>query len=330
MSLNRRDFLSSAAAASLAVVLGVGDRFGIVQTAKAADVSYLDDIPIIDTHQHLWDLEKFELPWTMGEGVESLNRSYVTADYLKATAGLNVVKAIYMEVDLRADQQVQEAEHLKELCSRDDNPTVAAVISGRPSSPDFPAYIKQVADGKYIKGVRRILHGGETPKGHCLSPQFVKNVQLLGEMDLSFDLCVRSGEVIDTVKLVDQCPDTRFILDHCGNMDVTSTDEKAVAVWQKGVRELAARDNVICKISGIVVTATPKTWKPSDLAPVVNYCLESFGPDRVVFGGDWPVCTLKATYRQWVTALKEIVRDRTPEENRKLFHDNAVKHYRLG
>ncbi len=323
---SRREFLSCSAAAAI----GGGMLKSQVQEASADEEEPLSNLPIIDTHQHLWDLSKFTLPWTKGKGLESLDRSYVTADYRKATSGLNVVKAVYMEVDMRPDQQVAEAEFVKELCRRDDNPTVAGVISGRPGSPEFKAYIDQVADGKYIKGVRRILHGGETARGHCLQPQFVKSVQLLGEKDLSFDLCVRSGEVVDTVKLVDQCPKTRFILDHCGNMDVTSTDAEAIAVWKRGVKELSQRDNVICKISGIVVTAKPKTWKPADLAPVINYCLDSFGPDRVVFGGDWPVCTLKSSYRQWVDALKQIVSNRSVEEQRKLFHDNAVRHYRLG
>lgn len=329
---NRREFLKQASAISMSV--GAGTVLGDLQNTVAAEpkeTSVIDQsqLPIVDTHQHLWDLEKFDLPWTTGEGLEPLKRSFVTSDYLKATTGLNVVKAIYMEVDLIPSQQVQEAEHLKRLCRRDDNPTVAAVISGRPNSPKFHDYITEVADGKYIKGVRQVLHNADAPRGLCLQPQFVKSMQLLGELDLSFDLCMRSGEVVDAVKLVDQCPKTRFILDHCGNMDITSTDQTAINVWKKGVRELAARDNVICKISGIVVSAQPKTWKPSDLAPVINYCLDTFGPDRVVFGGDWPVCTLKASYRQWVTALKEIVKDRSEEQQRKLFHDNAVKHYRL-
>ncbi|QDT46775.1 Amidohydrolase [Symmachiella dynata] len=327
--LDRREFLSHASATALAAGAAAVLLPGRTPHLKADDVNDLATMPIIDTHQHLWDLSKFNIPWTKNEGVEVLNRDYLTADYLKATEGLNVVKAVYMEVDVHPDHQVKEAEHIKRLCASDDNPTVAAVISGRPSSPEFAAYIKKVADGKYIKGVRRVLHDAQIPAGLCLEPQFVKNVQLLGEMNLSYDLCMRSGEVIDTVKLVDQCPETRFILDHCGNMDVTSTDEKAINTWKRGVRELAERDNVICKISGIVVTAKPKTWKPADLAPVVNYCLDSFGPDRVVFGGDWPVCTLKASYAQWVNALKEIVSTRSAEEQRKLFHDNAVRHYGL-
>jgi L-fuconolactonase len=327
---NRREFLQDASA--LALAAGTGAVLSLTQRTEAAESDVTDNnlLPIIDTHQHLWDLKKFNIPWTKGEGVGVLNRSYVTSDYLKATDGSNVVKAIYMEVDLHPSQQVAEAEHLVELCKRDDNPTVAAVISGRPGSAEFKAYIQKVADGKYIKGVRRILHNNECSRGHCLEKQFVENVQLLGEMDLSFDLCMRSGEVIDAVKLVDQCPKTRFVLDHCGNMDVTSTDKKAIAVWKKGISQLAERDNVICKISGIVVSATPKTWKPADLASVINHCLDSFGPDRVVFGGDWPVCTLKSSYQKWVEALKWIVKDRGPEEQRKLFHDNAVKHYRLG
>ncbi len=326
-TLNRREFLSHASAGALAT--GALIAPGAAPFLKADDVNDLANIPIIDTHQHLWDLGEFNIPWTKNKGVEVLNRNYLTADYLTATEGLNIVKAVYMEVDVHPDYQVKEAEHIKELCARDDNPTVAAVISGRPSSPEFADYITKVADGKYIKGVRRVLHDAHIPRGLCLQPQFVKNVQLLGDMDLSYDLCVRSGEVVDTVKLVDQCPKTRFILDHCGNMDVTSTDEKAINTWKKGVRELSERDNVICKISGIVVTATPKTWKPADLAPVVNYCLDSFGPDRVVFGGDWPVCTLKSTYAQWVNALKEIVRNRPAKEQHKLFHENATRHYRL-
>ncbi|HID21127.1 MAG TPA: amidohydrolase, partial [Planctomycetaceae bacterium] len=96
----------------------------------------------------------------------------------------------------------------------------------------------------------------------------------------------------------------------------------------KGIRELADRPRVICKISGIVATAR-EHWKPEDLAPNINECLEAFGEDRVVFASDWPVCTRRATLRQWVEALKGIVRDRPPAFQRKLFHDNAVRHYAL-
>jgi len=158
----------------------------------------------------------------------------------------------------------------------------------------------------------------------------VKSVQLLGELGMSFDLCLRSQELADGEKLVAQCPHTRFVVDHCGNMDVQETDAKKRQVWMDGMQALAQHDNVVCKISGIIVTAR-KDWKAADLAPNMRFSMETFGPDRRMFAGDWPVCTLRASYRQWVTALKEIVRDmHMPQaDQKKLFHDNAVKFYGL-
>jgi L-fuconolactonase len=292
-------------------------------------------LPIIDTHQHLWDLDKFRLAWT--DSAPSLARNYLTSDYLEATKGLNVVKAIYMEVDVEPSQQVAEAEYIIDLCRREDNPTVAAVISGRPADANgFEAYITRFKDSPYIKGVRQVLHGPGTPAGYCLQPAFVRSIQLLGELGMSFDLCMRPAELGDAVKLVDQCPDTRFILDHCGNADpyIVAGEEGAGGAmphtrqeWMDGIKALAERPNVVCKISGIIARARPGDWTASDLAPTINHCLDSFGPDRVVFGGDWPVCTLGAPYTAWVNALKMVIRNRSEEEQRKLLHDNAARFY---
>jgi predicted TIM-barrel fold metal-dependent hydrolase len=90
---------------------------------------------------------------------------------------------------------------------------------------------------------------------------------------------------------------------------------------------LAHRSNVICKISGIVARATPGNWNAATLAPAINHCLDVFGPDRVIFGGDWPVCTLVASYQEWATALREIIAQRSESEQRKLLHDNAANFY---
>lgn len=294
-------------------------------------------IPIIDTHQHLWDLSKFTLPWV--NGAPAINRSYLQSDYAAATAGLNVIKAVYMEVDVEPSQQVDEALYIIDQCQRPDTPTVGAVISGRPASADFAAYIGQFKGSPYIKGVRQVLHGPETPAGYCLQPAFVKSIQLLGELGFSFDLCLRPGELSDAVKLVDQAPDTRFVVDHCGNADpyiVADIDTQSAEPaphtrqqWLDDMQALANRPHVICKISGIIARAIPGQWSAATLAPTVNHCLDVFGPDRVVFGGDWPVCTLGASYREWVTALREIIADRSEKDQRKLLHDNAERFYSL-
>lgn len=299
-------------------------------------------LPIIDTHQHLWDLTRFNLPWTRTS--PQLNRSFVTSDYLEATQGQNVVKAVYMEVDVSPEQQVKEAEYIIDLCAQPDAPTVAAVISGRPASSEFQTYVDRFKDNPAIKGLRQVLHGDDTPPGYCLQDTFVDGIRYLGECGLSFDLCLRPEELMDAAQLVDLCPDTQFILDHCGNADpnIVNGSVKPEAAtsgntyrhtgeqWRNDISALAERPNVVCKISGIVARVKWGNWEPADLAPTVNHCLDAFGPDRVIFGGDWPVCTMGATYSEWASALREIIRGRSEEEQRKLLHDNAERLYGLG
>lgn len=284
------------------------------------------DIPIIDTHQHLWDLSKFKLPWLKDE--PTLNRCYLPEDYAKATEGMNVVKTIYMEVDVEESQQSAEAKWVLDLCDEKKTAPCAAVISGRPASDGFKAYLDQFKDRKALKGVRRVLHSAATPSGHCLETKFVAGLKLLGERGLSFDLCIKPSELPNVAKLLDECKDTFFILDHCGNPSVVMK-EKDFASWKADLAKVAERKNVVCKVSGFIATAKPGQWKTEDLAPVINTVLDTFGPDRVMFGGDWPVCTLGASLKEWIGALQSVVAGRSETERRKLFHDNAVKIYRL-
>jgi len=292
--------------------------------APADDANDQRGLRIVDTHQHLWDLNRFRLPWIQKDS--PLARSYVMKDYLTATRGLNVVKTVYMEVDVEPRQQQAEADYVIDVCRQGKTPMAAAVISGRPADAGFAAYINRFKGNRYIKGLRQVLHNKGTPAGFCLQPAFVRGIRLLGELGMSFDLCLRPGELLDAAKLTEACPDTRFILDHCGNADVQARDRRQ---WQRDIARVAQRKNVVCKISGIVASARPGKWTANDLAPIINHTLDSFGPERVMFGGDWPVCTLAATYRQWVDALKLIVRTRKIADQRKLFHDNAARFYGL-
>jgi predicted TIM-barrel fold metal-dependent hydrolase len=315
--MTRRDFLAASLGAATAAAGGPEDAAVFA---------------VIDTHQHLWDLGTFRLPWL--KGAPALARNFLMADYLAATADLGkvgdlparVVRTVYMEVDVEPAQQVAEAEYVLALCRWADNPMAAAVISGRPAADDFGKYLDRFKGSAYLKGVRQVLHGEQTPAGYCLDANFVRGVRLLGERGLSFDLCLRAKELADGAKLIDACPDTRFVLDHCGNADVQARDRSG---WQRDIAAVARRKNVVCKVSGIVASARPGRWTAEDLAPVVRHTLEVFGPDRVMFGGDWPVCTLAASYKQWFEALRDIVAGRSAAEQRKLFHDNAVGFYGL-
>jgi predicted TIM-barrel fold metal-dependent hydrolase len=286
-------------------------------------------LPIVDTHVHLWDLSKLHLPWMNLPKGKPLAHDYLLKDYDTATAGANVVKTVYMEVACDPKQHAVEAEYVINLCRQPGSRMAGAVIGGSLQSDRFADYIKEYAQNPYVKGVRMVLHDPDRPRGMCLQPQFVENVRLLGQLGLSFDLCMRPAEIIDAVRLIEKCPQTRFIIDHCGNWDVQTTDTKLHSEWERAMRAAASHPNVVCKISGIVATARPGEWKPADLAPTINFCLDSFGDRRVFFGGDWPVCTPVATWAQWLAALQTIVASRSLEFQKRLFHDNAVQFYKL-
>ncbi|MCS6865329.1 MAG: amidohydrolase family protein [Gemmataceae bacterium] len=318
--MNRRDFLTTAAASTL---VAASPTPAPARKAKPM-------IPVVDTHQHLWNLQEFQLAWFDPQTPEGriLGHNFTPKEYDEATKGLNVVKAVYMEVDVVPEQQQKEADAIIRLCESGKTVTCAAVVSGRPNSEGFAQYAKQFQGHKYVKGIRQVLHVKSTPAGYCLDEKFVKGIRLLGELGLSFDLCIRPAELPDFIKLIDLCPDTRFILDHCGNANLQHTPAQREQ-WKKDLAEIAKRKNIVGKVSGFIASAPGRgKWTLDDLAPIINHTLDCFGPDRVMFGGDWPVCLLGVEkYADWLNALKTIVQDRSEEQQKKLFHDNAIRFY---
>jgi len=290
---------------------------------------------IVDTHQHLWNATDKKPAW-IDEGPELMRQTYMQPQYAEATRGLRV-KAVYMEVDMAPELQDREAEGIIADCKSRRFPTVGAVIGGRPAMPGFEAYVKRHLAGGWVKGVRQVLHAPNVPAGFCLGADFVAGMRVLGRLGLSFDLCLRPKELRDGAVLAAQCPETRFMVDHCGNADVKAFDAKlapqaepdhTVDEWVGGMAALAKCPNVFCKISGIIARL-PQGKPASALAPIVDRCLELFGPDRVVFGGDWPVCLNGGNLRQWVDGLREIVAHRPEEDQKKLWQANAQKWYGL-
>ena len=327
--MNRRDFL----AAAVTVPAGFRPRPAAARDPKRKPVATPNTLPIVDTHQHLWDLSKLKLSWIDPDAPADGNvlaRSYTPKDYAEATAGLNVVKAVYMEVDVVPEDQQKEVDYVVGLCASGKTPTCAGVLGGRPNADGFAEYVKQFKGHKYVKGIRQVLHVGTTHPDYYLDPKFVTGIRLLGDLGLSFDLCVHPAELPDHCKLIDRCPDARFVLDHCGNANLQHTPKQREQ-WKKGMAEIAGRKNVVGKVSGFIATAPARgKWTLDDLAPVIDHTLAVFGPDRVMYGGDWPVC-LKGVHRyaDWLNALKTVVADRPEDQQKKLFHDNAVAFYGL-
>jgi hypothetical protein len=307
--------------------------FGLAALQAEAVFAAEPALEIIDTHQHLWDTRKQQLPWLSG-APEILRRNYLPDDYARATEGLPV-RALYMEVDVAEANLNEEAESLRRLCAAKSSQTFAAILGGRPSSEQFEEYLKRHSEGGFFKGLRRVLHTPETPRGLCLEKNFVRGVRALGKEGLTFDLCMRPGELNDAATLAAECPDTTLVLDHCGNADAKafmkvppSEPAHRAEDWQRSIDRLAGKRNVHCKISG-VIESLPGGWTAEQLSPVVNHCLDAFGPDRVVFGSNWPVCLIGGSLRNWVKALGEAVAARPAAERTKLWAGNAKRIYRL-
>lgn len=287
--------------------------------------------PIIDTHQHLWDLEMLPLTWVK----PPLDKSFVMKDYLAATEGQNVVKAIYMEVGAPEEYKKKEAEWALGLCEDPSNPTVGAVISANPGDSGFESFIGTFADSPYLKGIRCFFKSPE----EMVSTRTIRSIQFLGDLNLSADLNLPPHLLNKGSQLVDACPSTRFILNHCGNADPVAffpeSKEKPrdarhdTEQWYSDMEMLAQRSNIICKISGVVDNVRDFQLVPDDLAPIVNHCHKAFGPDRIIFASDWPVCLITMPLAQWIETLKSITAQWPLEHRNKLFHDNAHQFYGL-
>jgi predicted TIM-barrel fold metal-dependent hydrolase len=173
--------------------------------------------------------------------------------------------------------------------------------------------------------VRRVLH--TQPDELSQAPLFAQNLRLLSEFGFSFDLCVLARQLPIGLELVRACPNVSFILDHCGVPDIAGG---ALDPWREYIREIATLPNVTCKLSGLVVYTSAPEPATDELRPYVEHVFEYFGPERVVWGSDWPVCTLGTSLAGWLEQATELTRNLKPDEQEAVFRVNALRVYRLG
>lgn len=278
--------------------------------------------PIVDTHVHLWDPNHINYPWLAG--VPAIDRPFVLEDFRAASAGLNVEKIVFMECDAAAEDGLKEAAWVSSLAQ--EEPRIQGIIAFAPleQGEGVSGYLQQLVKDPLVKGVRRLIQA-EGP-GFAIQPDFVKGVQLLPTYNLSFDLCLRHYQLADTIKLVEQCPEVSFILDHIGKPDIKG---QLFDPWRAEIKALANFPNAYCKISGLVTEADLENWTREDLKPYIDHVIEVFGPDRIIYGGDWPVSTQATTYKTWVETLDWATKVLSDEERHKLFYENAISFYRL-
>jgi L-fuconolactonase len=280
--------------------------------------------PIVDSHVHLWDPTRFRMPWL--DRNERIGKPFGLAEFRDHSAGIEVEGIVYLQVEVTPPYALLEAQWVADQPA--DGPPILGIVPWAPLEDGDRARSfldAMVAIDPRIKGIRR-LYQGEPDPDFCIRPDFIRGVQILPEYGLSFDLGVFNQHLRNTITLVRACPGVSFVLDHIGKPDIKGHMREP---WRSEIRELAAMPNVVCKVSGMVTEADPDTWTTADLRPYVEHILESFGEDRVMYGGDWPVVLMASPYRRWVESLDEITAGLSDGAKRKLWNENARRFYRL-
>ncbi len=277
---------------------------------------------ILDTHLHLIDRGALSYPWLAG--VPALNRDFLLERYRQEAFRCGVGGALHMEVDVAEGDMEAETRHVEALARRAASPLRGAISACRPERPDFPAFLERQLADPFVKGFRRVLH--VVPDEVSLSPTFRANVGRLAGTGRPFDLCVRPDQIDKVIALADVCPDVQFVLDHCG---APAIKDRAEHPWRESIAEIARRPNVVVKVSGVVAYADAESWSVDDIRPYVEHAIGCFGWDRVVWGSDWPVCTLTASLSTWVAATHAILRGCNNHERARLLCENARRVWRI-
>lgn len=277
---------------------------------------------IIDTHLHLIDRAALNYPWLAD--VPRLNQDFLYETYAREARRVGITAALHMEVDVAPNEILQETEVVGGLARRDNSLIKGLISACRPEDPAFPALVEELTDNSLAKGFRRVLH--VVPDEVSTTALFRDNIRRLSGTRFTFDLCTLPHQIPIALELIDLAPDVHFILDHCGVPDIAGD---GLAAWKPLVAEVARRPNVTAKISGVVAYAQEENWTVETLRPYVEHTITSFGWDRVVWGSDWPVCTLTSSLSNWVAATHALIAGATPDERAKLLSGNARRIWSL-
>lgn len=295
--------------------------------------------PIVDAHHHLWDLGLGRHPWlaaTAGERgglgeLGPLRRNYLPKDYSRDAGRHDIVATVHVEAGWASDDCVGETRWLE---TQDKSQGVAAryVVHVPLASPEAPALIEAQAAFDRTVGVRDILSWDPDPArrfaardGIMDEPAWRAGLASLGAHQLAFDLMVFPRQLADAARLAAAFPGQQFVLNHCGSP--IDRDAEGMRLWREGLRALSRHENVAVKISDLV--AYDHHWTLDSLRPVVLHCIDCFGSRRAMFGSDFPVAGLHASFDQVWDAFKAITADFSADDQQALFWSNAKRVYRI-
>ncbi len=273
----------------------------------------------IDAHHHFWNYNAGEYAWISG------SMGVLRKDYLPETLAPELEAAgIDGVVSVQARQSLKETEWLLDLAAEHD--FIKGVVGWVPLvSPEAGRDLDNFAPDHFLKAVRHVLHD-EPGDDYVLRADFNAGVGLLESRHLAYDILIFERHLRQTIQFVDMHPQQIFVLDHLAKPKIKDNEFEP---WRKYMRQLAERENVYCKISGMAVEADHQAWTPEQLKPYYEITLEAFGPRRLMFGTDWPVCLLACEYRQWSEIVRGFVAELSDSEQQRILGETAVEAYHL-
>jgi L-fuconolactonase len=273
----------------------------------------------IDSHQHFWRYTPDEYGW-IDESMQALRRDFLPDDLKPELKRCGVDASIVVQ----ACHTLDETRWLLQLAA--DDPQVAGVIGWVDlRSVDVRAQLLEFAGNSKLVGVRHVVQA-EPNDRFLLQPEFLRGVATLEEFGLTYDILIYTKHLPVAAEFVSRFPRQRFVLDHLAKPPIKAQQFQP---WESGIRALAKFQNVFCKLSGLVTEADWKVWKPEHVTPFLDVAFDAFGPERLMIGSDWPVCTVAASYSQTM-GLVENYLSRFPTSVREaVLGQNAERFWNL-
>ncbi len=278
--------------------------------------------PIVDAHVHCWDPATLQYPWL--DTLPTLQRSFLPADYSVAVGELPVTHCVLVEGNCLPAQTVREVGFFERLAGGDSRIAGIVAFADLTEPLTLAATLECLTRSSRVKGIRQNIQGQS--RGFALQPAFVRGVRDLGARGWTFDLCITHDQMAEAIALVERCPDTQFVLDHCGKPAIRAGARDS---WRRELARLASHENVCCKISGLLTEADLARWREDDLLPYAIDTVDSFGIARVLYGSDWPVLTLVSNYASWFDFTAHFTESWSDHERRCFYAENAARVYRL-
>jgi L-fuconolactonase len=272
----------------------------------------------IDSHQHFWKYDPEKQEWISSE-MSRIKRNFLPGDLYPLLQDARMDACIAVQ----ADESLRETDYLLDLA--DLHEWIIGVVGWADLGTDqLDEILDRYSEKEKLVGFREVLQAKDPQ--YMLRKEFIRGVQKLGNRGLTYDILTYPQHLTAAKQLINKCPNQKFVIDHLSKPQIKEGDWKE---WKKALIPLAERELVYCKLSGMATEADWKKWTPSDLFPYLEIALELFGPNRLMFGSDWPVCLLAGEYEQVVNVIENFSDQLSSSEKNLIMGETAAEFYQF-